>query len=235
MRSFDILTKEQSKANHRKLVDLKAKYRIPILITMSQIVPEIYVPPLRFSMVQPSLYRGAYPREVNFKFLETLQLKTIISLTPNPITKETDPELYNFAKENQIQLIHLECAQSGKGKKRGVPLDYEIAIQGLEYIIHNQYQPVYVHCYNGGQVTSLMVACLRKLQFWSAISIFNEFINFTTNITVNDRSFVDGFHGEIHINHDDKVDWLWVGVSKHVVGHHPKFQFIDKNKSMSSI
>ena len=88
---------------------------------MSQIVPEIYVPPLRFSMVQPSLYRGAYPREVNFKFLETLQLKTIISLTPNPITKETDPELYNFAKENQIQLIHLECAQSGKGKKRGCP------------------------------------------------------------------------------------------------------------------
>ena len=87
MRSFDILAKEQSKANHRKLVDLKAKYRIPILITMSQIVPEIYVPPLRFSMVQPSLYRGAYPREVNFKFLETLQLKTIISLTPNPITK----------------------------------------------------------------------------------------------------------------------------------------------------
>ena len=74
-------------------------------------------------------------------------------------------------------------------------------------------------------MTSLMVACLRKLQFWSAISIFNEFINFTTNITVNDRSFVDGFHGEIHINHDDKVDWLWVGVSKHVVGHHPKFQF----------
>ena len=53
-------------------------------------------------MVQPSLYRGAYPREVNFKFLETLQLKTIISLTPNPITKETDPELYNFAKENQF-------------------------------------------------------------------------------------------------------------------------------------
>ena len=66
------------------MVDLKAKYRIPILITMSQIVPEIYVPPLRFSMVQPSLYRGAYPREVNFKFLETLQLKTIISLTPQP-------------------------------------------------------------------------------------------------------------------------------------------------------
>ena len=109
-----------------------------------------------------------------------------------------------------------------------MPLDYEIAIQGLEYIIHNQYQPVYVHCYNGGQVTSLMVACLRKLQFWSAISIFNEFINFTTNITVNDRSFVDGFHGEIHINHDDKVDWLWVGVVNMWWDTTPSFNLLTK-------
>lgn len=197
---------------------------------MSQVIPETYVPPLRFSMIQPNLYRGAYPREINFKFIETLHLKTIISLTPNPISPETDPQLYNFAKENHILLIHLECAQSGKGKKRGVPLDYEITIQALHYIIHSQYQPIYVHCYNGGQVTSLLVACLRKLQFWSAISIFNEFINFTTNITVNDRSFVDGFHGDININHDDKVDWLWVGVSKHVVGNHPRLRFIEDNK-----
>ena len=42
---------------------------------MTQVIPETYIPPLRFSMVQPNLYRGAYPREVNFKFLETLHLK----------------------------------------------------------------------------------------------------------------------------------------------------------------
>lgn len=182
------------------------------------------VPPLRFNIVQPELYRGGYPRKVNFPFLESLNIKTIISLTPEPITYETDPQLYSFAKKNGIKLIHIECAQSGKGKKRGVPMGYSTILEALRYMIHQEYAPIYVHCLNGGQVTSLVIACLRKLQFWSSIAIFNEFINFTTNITVNDRSFVDGFKGEINVNTDTKVSWLWVGISKGIVSNHPKIR-----------
>lgn len=182
------------------------------------------VPPLRFNIVQPHLYRGGYPRKANFPFLDTLNLTTIISLTPDPITQETDPQLYEFAKEKNITLIHIECAQSGKGKKRGVPMGYTTVLEALKFMIHKQFAPVYLHCLNGGQVTSLVIACLRKLQFWSSIAIFNEFINFTTNITVNDRTFVDGFRGEISILPNDKADWLWVGLSKGVVGNHPKIR-----------
>ncbi|CAI5757118.1 unnamed protein product [Candida verbasci] len=191
-------------------------------------IPDSYIPPLRFNQVQPNLYRGAYPREPNFAFLETLQIRTIIALTPNPITMETDPIYYQFCKSNNINIVHFEVGKSGKGKKRGVPLDYELALMALPYLIHYQYQSVYIHCLNGGQVTSLLVACLRKLQLWSAISIFNEFINFTTNITVNDRNFVESFTGEIEVDEEDKVDWLWVGVSKHIIKNHPKLHIIDK-------
>lgn len=187
-------------------------------------VPDALVPPLRFNIVQEKLYRGAYPREINFEFLKNLRLKTIISLTPLPITAETDPKLYEFAINNNIDLIHVECAQSGKGKKRGVPMGYTTIVSVMKYIIHNEYTPVYIHCLNGGQVTSLVVACLRKLQFWSSISIFNEFINFTTNITVNDRSFVEGFKGEININPSDKADWLWVGMSEGILSSHPRIR-----------
>lgn len=194
------------------------------------VIPEAYIPPLRFNLVQPNLYRGAYPREPNFKFLETLQLKTIISLTPEPITKQTDPEFYQWAKDQSIHLMHLECASGGKGKKRSVPLDYDLALSALHVMIHNQYQPIFIHCLNGGQITSLLVACLRKLQFWSAISIFNEFINFTTNITVNDRLFVTNFHGTVKISSKDKAPWLWVGVSKHLVMNHPKIKVIETDE-----
>lgn len=187
-------------------------------------VPDALVPPLRFNIVQEKLYRGAYPREINFEFLKNLRLKTIISLTPLPITAETDLKLYEFAINNNIDLIHVECAQSGKGKKRGVPMGYTTIVSVMKYIIHNEYTPVYIHCLNGGQVTSLVVACLRKLQFWSSISIFNEFINFTTNITVNDRSFVEGFKGEININPSDKADWLWVGMSEGILSSHPRIR-----------
>lgn len=185
---------------------------------------EIYVPPLRFNTVQHRLYRGGYPRKANFAFLESLNIKTIISLTPYPISIETDPQLFEFATSNKMNLIHIECAQSGKGKKRGVPMGYSSIMEALKLMIHNEFAPVYLHCLNGGQVTSLVIACLRKLQFWSSIAIFNEFINYTTNITVNDRTFVDGFRGEINIRPPDKADWLWKGLSKGIVESHPKIR-----------
>lgn len=188
------------------------------------------VPPLRFSSVQPYLYRGGYPRQINFTFLQGLNLKTIISLTPEPITEQTDKALYEFATQQGIKLVHLECAQSGKGKKRGVPMGYTTVLETLDIMIHAENAPVYVHCLNGGQVTSLVVACLRKVQFWSSIAIFNEFINFTTSITLNDRSFVDGFRGEIHIRPNSKADWLWAGLSKGVVGSHPNIRISETSE-----
>ncbi|CCE85416.1 Piso0_005012 [Millerozyma farinosa CBS 7064] len=190
-------------------------------------VPDPLTPPLKFNTVQPDLYRGAYPREVNFEFLRTLNLKTVISLTPHPVTAESDRRFFEFCQKENIKLVHLECAKSGKGKKRGVPLGYSTILDALNYVIHKQHAPVYVHCINGSQVTSLVIACLRKLQFWSSIAIFNEFISFATNITVNDRNFVEGFKGELNINFDDKVDWLWVGMSKGVVENHPRLRITD--------
>jgi tyrosine-protein phosphatase OCA6 len=198
---------------------------------MPYLVPDPLIPPLKFNSVQPRLYRGAYPREINYPFLSTLQLKTIISLTPEPVTDASDTLLYRFARDNDITLIHLECTKLGKGKKRGVPLGYSVILEALQLCIHAENGPVYIHCLNGGQVTSLVVACLRKLQFWSSITIFNEFINFTNNITVNDRSFVEGFKGDIKVNPSTKVDWLWVGMSRGVVGNHPKIRVIEHEES----
>lgn len=45
-------------------------------------------PPHRFAMVNPGIYRGAYPVLPNFRFLSRLQLKTIVSLTPEPPTTD---------------------------------------------------------------------------------------------------------------------------------------------------
>lgn len=184
-------------------------------------IAHLLVPPLKFNTVQEGFYRGAHPREVNFPFLHNLDLKTIVSLTPQPVTEQSDPNLFHFAHKHGIKLIHLECALLGKGKKRGVPLGYSTVLEALDLIIHRQHAPIYIHCLNGGQVTSLVVACLRKLQFWASLTIFNEFINFSTNITVNDRTFVEGFKGEINVDTNNKVDWLWVGMSNGVVNSHP--------------
>jgi tyrosine-protein phosphatase OCA6 len=60
------------------------------------------IPPYRFCMVDNGIYRGAYPTLPNFRFLSRLQLRTIISLTPEKPTED----LKLFCEMASIQIIH---------------------------------------------------------------------------------------------------------------------------------
>lgn len=192
---------------------------------------ELLVPPLRFTQLQPTLYRGAYPREINFRFLKRLQLKTIVALTPDPITEETDPHYCKFIKDNNITVVHIECAPEGGGKrkKREAPMDYAVVVRALELMIDLDTAPLYIHCLNGGQVSSLVIACLRKLSFWSSVSIFSEFLVYTNTINLHDRTFVENFRAEINVP-TNTVPWIWSGLSKDVVGSHPTLTFVHKHE-----
>lgn len=182
-------------------------------------------PPLHFNRIHPGLYRGSYPRPINYTFLQSLALKTIIAITPETITEENDKELYDFCQKNNISVQHIDCQLSGKGKKRGVPLDYEKVTKILELIINADKSPVYMYCINGGQITSLVVACLRKISFWSSISIYNEFITYATTINHNDRVFIENFQVKLNVP-DNKVSWLWTGLNKNVIENHPSITII---------
>jgi tyrosine-protein phosphatase OCA1 len=43
----------------------------------------LYIPPGNFGMIEEELYRSGQPNELNFPFLESLHLKTIIYLAPD--------------------------------------------------------------------------------------------------------------------------------------------------------
>lgn len=66
-------------------------------------------PPLRFGMISPGIYRGAYPVLPNFRFLYQLQLKTIISLTPEAPTED----LRSYAENSGINLVHFTISRAG--------------------------------------------------------------------------------------------------------------------------
>ncbi|ODV63392.1 protein-tyrosine-phosphatase ASCRUDRAFT_29007 [Ascoidea rubescens DSM 1968] len=181
-------------------------------------VLDLITPPLRFTALQPNLYRGSYPRPINYRFLKRLRLKYILSLIPSPITEKTDRPLQDFCREQNIKLLHIECSKDGgKGKKRNVPITYSIVIQAIEIIINSDYSPLYIHCLTGSHITSLIVACLRKISFWSSVSIFNEFINYSATINFADRSFVEKFEGDIFVP-EDKINWIfWNGFPRETV------------------
>lgn len=272
--------------------------------------PDSLIPPLRFHVIQPNLYCGSYPRLRNKRFLEGLGLKTILSITPEPIggfpkdqkpnsasstessspapfakqqsldekqakdsseaidsnTKPKEKEekeeiipvikqekekkkaeknkdkdnvdlakedewLLKFAKEQNINLVHIPSAPpSNKSKKkRGVPLEYEVVRQACQYMIDQDFAPMYIHCMNGSQVTCLLVACLRKLSFWSMAAISDEFLRYC-DMEPADANFVEGFSAEIEVP-QHTVPWIWQGLSKTgVVKHHPTLKFNEEKQ-----
>jgi len=61
-----------------------------------------YIPPFRYAIVEAGIYRGAYPTVRNFRFLDRLKLRTIISLVPSaPIA-----DLEEYCTHSGIELIH---------------------------------------------------------------------------------------------------------------------------------
>lgn len=65
------------------------------------------VPPARFAHVCPGVMRGAYPTLRNFRFLSRLQLKTIISLTPEAPTAD----LVLFSEMAGLKIVHFPIAR----------------------------------------------------------------------------------------------------------------------------
>ncbi|SCV03981.1 LAMI_0H12486g1_1 [Lachancea mirantina] len=176
------------------------------------------VTPIHFSAVQPNFYRGSYPREINIPFLRTLRLKYILSLTPEPLTHQ-EP-IAAFCRNERIQMVHIECGTSKKSKndgtklkrkKKPVPIEYNVVVRCVQFLTDKRHYPCYMHCTNGELVTSLVVACLRKLSYWSTVSIFNEYLTYATNINIHERQFIENFNLEIEINDlkiSDKVAWI---------------------------
>eukprot|EP01132_Coremiostelium_polycephalum_P006599 gene6599-8168_t len=163
------------------------------------------IPPFRFAIVEEGLFRGSYPTEKNFRFLRRLKLKTIVSLTPKPPTKDftTFCERYNTISK------HFTVSKF----KDDVTVSSSQVVQLLEMMIDPNYLPLYIHCLDGANVTGTIFMCLRKLQNWSLSSIISEFSRFTRGSTISssESEFVETFKAEIDVP-PSIPNWLWQGV-----------------------
>jgi tyrosine-protein phosphatase OCA6 len=187
-------------------------------------------PPLRYNRVQTSLARGATPTSQNIPFLKLFHVNTMIALTPESIFEseskfyEQNKELIKFIESNNINYLHFPTDSNvkDKGKNREIPITHEQVTKILEVILNKDSGNTYIFCSNGGQITSLVVACLRKVQLWSSVSIFEEFVCYSSSANHNDRRFVDEFPADLKINSKSKrVDWLWCGLNENVIINHP--------------
>ncbi len=131
-------------------------------------------PPVNFCCVEEGLYRCGMPFELNFEFLKSLRLRTVILLTPESM----DGAVSNFFEINLVNVIPIESTVSDS--LRGLyPVAEEMVTESLKIISNSTNFPLLVVCKTGKALTGTVIACMRKMQHWSLISIFEEYRRFT--------------------------------------------------------
>lgn len=133
------------------------------------------IPPFRFGYVEKDVFRGGYPVALNFEFLKTLHLKTIVSLIPNPV----DDNLKQFCESEHITNHYYQVPEyAGQ-----IVITASAITEIITLMCNTRNLPLYIHSVGGGHTTGLVVMCLRRLQMWSSRAMFAEF----------DQYVMDGF------------------------------------------
>ncbi|GAA0173940.1 protein phosphatase [Lithospermum erythrorhizon] len=132
------------------------------------------VAPPNFSTVEVDcIFRSGFPMPHNFTFLQTLHLKSIIYLCPEPYPMEN----YAFLESNNVKLF-----QFGIDGTKETSASQEAAItEALKVLIDVRNHPVLIHCKRGKHRTGCLVGCLRKLQNWCFSSVEDEYKLFAGN------------------------------------------------------
>ncbi|CAN6178853.1 unnamed protein product [Urochloa humidicola] len=145
------------------------------------------VPPLNFAMVDEGIFRSGFPENTNFRFLKSLNLRSIVYLCPEPYP-ETNME---FLEKNGIRLHQFGI----EGRKEPfVTIPDDKIREALKVVLDPKNQPLLIHCKRGKHRTGCVVGCLRKLQKWCLSSVFDEYHRFAAaKARITDQRFMELF------------------------------------------
>jgi protein tyrosine/serine phosphatase len=86
-------------------------------------------PPQNFGAVEDGIYRSGLPSELNYRFLESLQLKTVIVLSPESM----DGQFASFLEDFRIRVVYIQNATNDSF--RGLsPVAEETVIDALNVL-----------------------------------------------------------------------------------------------------
>ncbi|BFG26037.1 hypothetical protein CerSpe_123120 [Prunus speciosa] len=164
---------------------------------------DLFIPPLNFSMVDNGIFRSGFPESANFSFLQTLGLRSIICLCPEPypeanveFLKSNGIKLFQFGIEGYKEFVSLPMLLHYIifTKEPFVNIPEDIIREALKVVLDVRNHPVLIHCKRGKHRTGCLVGCLRKLQRWCLTSVFDEYQRFAAaKARVADQRFMEMF------------------------------------------
>ncbi|KAI1433236.1 tyrosine phosphatase family-domain-containing protein [Xylaria sp. CBS 124048] len=125
--------------------------------------------PINFAMVSEGLYRSGYPQPRDYPFMQTLKLKTIVTL----VNKELPEGFQQFIKDNGI--THKIFDMSGT-KKEAISTELMRSIYAV--ISKPENYPLLVHCNHGKHRTGCVVGVYRLSNHWDMKRIVDEYTAF---------------------------------------------------------
>lgn len=162
-----------------------------------------YTPPSNFSAISEGLFRSSYPTKKNFAFLrDVVKLKSICYLCP-----EDYPEVNNvFNAANGIRLLRFPM-DGNKEPLQEIPAEKMHA--ALTAIVDVRNHPLLIHCNAGKHRTGCVSGCVRRLQGWSLVSIFSEYVHFTGDKPrLADQLFIELYTPQIRLPRKFAAPWL---------------------------
>ncbi|XWS75806.1 hypothetical protein CRYUN_Cryun01aG0123800 [Craigia yunnanensis] len=173
-------------------VDMSPPVMSPVVLASSTGVDLNLIPPLNFAMVDNGIFRSGFPGSANFSFLQSLNLRSIIYLCPEPYP-EANTE---FLKSNGIRLFQFGIEGH---KEPFVNIPEDTIREALKIVLDVRNHPVLIHCNRGKHRTGCLVGCLRKLQRWCLSSVFDEYQRFAAA-----KARVSDQRGECKVLHWNK-------------------------------
>ena len=130
-------------------------------------------PPSNFGLVEESIYRSSFPQDCNISFLESLNLKAVLTLVGTELTSE----FISFMARNNIQHYRIKIPPH-KVKEDQIPPE-SIALV-MRMVLDPSNHPILIHCNKGKHRTGCMTACYRKIQGiedprWNVDNILTEY------------------------------------------------------------
>ncbi|KAF2809651.1 uncharacterized protein BDZ99DRAFT_33640 [Mytilinidion resinicola] len=145
------------------------------------------LPPANFGAVVPgSIYRSSYPLPENFEFLETLGLKSILTLVPEKIPDAN----VDFMDANGIQHFHVHIPAN----KETIRVPQCQMTAALSILLDRRNHPILVHCNKGKHRTGCVTGCFRKCQGEQMEAIFDEYHTYADpKARILDECFIEIF------------------------------------------
>jgi hypothetical protein len=88
-----------------------------------------FFPPQNFGAVEEGIYRSALPSELSFQFLESLNLKTVIVLSPESM----DNQFASFLEDYGIRVVYIKNT-ANDGFRGLSPVAEETVIEALHVL-----------------------------------------------------------------------------------------------------